>query len=78
MYIADSENNRIRKVTVFAGTISTIAGNGEYGYGGDGGLATAAEVGVVSGLAIDASGTTEPNYEPNMPLTSFCVLTRNL
>ncbi len=65
MYIADSENFRIRKVTVSTGIISTIAGNGESGCGepscgGDGGPATSAEIGYVHGFAVDASGTTEP------------------
>ena len=41
IYIADSLNNRIRKVT--NGTITTIAGTGLAGYSGDGGAATSAE-----------------------------------
>ena len=41
VYIADALNNRIRKVDVVTGLISTIAGNGTAGYGGDGGLAIA-------------------------------------
>ena len=56
MYIADN-NNRIRKLTVSTGTISIIAGYGESGYGGDGGPAIEAEVGYVTGLAVDAAGT---------------------
>ena len=40
-YIADYYNQRIRKVDA-AGIITTVAGTGEYGYGGDGGAATAA------------------------------------
>ncbi len=65
VYIADSENNRIRKVTVSTGIISTIAGNGESGCSepgcsGDGGPAMSTEVGYVTGLAVDAAGTTEP------------------
>ena len=39
LYIADSFNNRIRKVAV-GGTISTIAGTGDFGYSGDDGPAT--------------------------------------
>ncbi len=39
VYIADSKNNRVRKVTP-GGTISTVAGNGTAGNGGDGGPAT--------------------------------------
>jgi hypothetical protein len=41
LYIADADNNRVRKVGA-SGTITTIAGNGGASYSGDGGLATAA------------------------------------
>ncbi len=41
IYIADFENNRVRKVDV-GGTISTIAGNGSYAFTGDGGPASVA------------------------------------
>lgn len=53
IYIADSFNNRIRKVNS-SGTIITIAGNGTAGFSGDNGLATSAElnnpVGMCTGL----------------------------
>ena len=55
LYIADSENQRIRKVTA-AGIISTIAGNGTAGYSGDGGAATSAELNYPSRVAADSSG----------------------
>jgi sugar lactone lactonase YvrE len=55
IYIADYDNNRIRKVTA-AGIISTIAGDGAWGYSGDGGAATAAELNTPSGIAVDVSG----------------------
>src|SRR5208283_4562434 len=55
LYFADSESNRIRKVTP-AGIISTYAGNGNAGYSGNGGPATSAELGSVYGLATDAKG----------------------
>ena len=54
LYIADADNNRIRTVST-AGIISTIAGNGTAGYGGDGGQATAAELRVPYGVAFDAT-----------------------
>jgi len=55
LYIADESNNRVRKVTP-AGIITTVAGNGNYGYSGDGGPATAASVGSPQGVAVDATG----------------------
>jgi sugar lactone lactonase YvrE len=55
LFIADSGNNRVRKVTP-GGVISTVAGNGRYGFSGDGGPATAAELAGPSGLALDANG----------------------
>jgi uncharacterized protein (TIGR03437 family) len=55
LYIADTGNNRIRKVTS-AGIISTIAGTGTAGYSGDRGPATAATLNAPSRLALDSSG----------------------
>jgi uncharacterized protein YjiK len=54
LYIADTNNQRIRKVT--GATISTIAGNGEELYAGDGGAGTAASLDSPTGVAVDASG----------------------
>ncbi|MGA2716202.1 MAG: hypothetical protein ABSG41_24145 [Bryobacteraceae bacterium] len=62
LYIADTSNNRIRKVspggTIAAptGTISTFAGNGTPGYAGDGGTAVNAELNSPAGLAVDSAG----------------------
>ena len=55
VYIADTNNNRIRKVTVSTGIISTIAGTGTYGYSGDGGQATSAAIKYPYGVALDVS-----------------------
>jgi hypothetical protein len=54
LYIADTNNQRIRVVT--AGNISTIAGTGSVGYSGDGGPATAALLAHPSAVAVDSSG----------------------
>ena len=54
-YIADQSNQRIRKV-VASGNINTIAGDGNSGYLGDGGPATAAELHNPFCLASDAHG----------------------
>jgi sugar lactone lactonase YvrE len=55
LFIADNYNSRIRKVAT-NGIITTVAGNGKYGYSGDGGPATKAELTGPSGVALDASG----------------------
>jgi len=55
LYIADSLNFRIRKVSA-SGIITTVAGKGTRGFSGDGGPATSAEIGAPRGLAVDASG----------------------
>ena len=54
-YIADTANNRIRKVTL-EGIITTIAGTGNAGGKGDGGLATLAELSRPRSLAMDSAG----------------------
>ena len=55
IYIADYYNNRIRKVST-SGIITTVAGSGTGGYGGDGGTATSANLNLPQGVAVDASG----------------------
>ena len=54
-YIADSLNNRVRKVAT-NGIITTVAGNGIGTYAGDRGAATNASLYQPGGLALDASG----------------------
>jgi gliding motility-associated-like protein len=44
MYVADYGNQRVRKVAVNTGIVSTVAGNGIGGFSGDGGLAINAEL----------------------------------
>ena len=54
IYIADSNNHRIRKLA--GGIITTFAGNGLAGFSGDGGPATAATIAFPLGVAVDNSG----------------------
>jgi sugar lactone lactonase YvrE len=56
IYIADTENNRVRKVDAATGIITTVAGNGVEGFSGDGGLATDAEMNYPYGVILDAAG----------------------
>ncbi|OKH96168.1 RICIN domain-containing protein [Streptomyces uncialis] len=56
LYISDGGNHRVRKVTA-DGTISTVAGNGTAGSGGDGGPAASAQLNKPYGIAVDSSGT---------------------
>ncbi len=57
MYIADRYNNRIRKVTVSTGIITTIAGTGSTTFTGDNGPATSATLNFPWGVALDSLGT---------------------
>lgn len=55
LFIADSDNGTIRKVNLTSGIITTYAGNPTATAPGDGGQATAASLGSIGGIAIDAS-----------------------
>ena len=61
VFIADTGNNRIRRVDALTGLISTVAGNGITGYSGDDGPATSASLRMGGnpypvGIAVDADG----------------------
>lgn len=58
LYIADTGNNAIRKISAATGIITTVAGslNGTQGFAGDGGLATSAELNSPQGITIDSGG----------------------
>jgi hypothetical protein len=57
MYIGDFYNQRVRKVTVSTGTITTIAGTGTQSFSGDNGPATSATFQNPAGIALDSIGT---------------------
>ncbi len=57
IYIADTLNNRIRKVEAATGNITTIAGNGTIDFSGDGGPATKASLSFPAGIAAGSDGT---------------------
>lgn len=54
LYVADTDNHRIRKITSSA--VTTIAGTGTAGFSGDGGPAISAKLDTPTGVAIDATG----------------------
>ncbi len=54
LYFAESNGNRIRKLS--NGVLTTVAGNGALGFGGDGGPATAAQLAGPTGIAFDSQG----------------------
>lgn len=56
LFIADANNNRIRKVNSL-GIITTLAGTGTPGYSGDGAAATGADLNAPQGVAADGAGT---------------------
>ena len=72
LYIADSANNRVRRVDR-TGVITTVAGNGRHGYSGDGGPAVAAS----SQIRLDLpSMPTAPSTSPSRMKASFAASTR--
>jgi N-acetylneuraminic acid mutarotase/sugar lactone lactonase YvrE len=56
VYIVDSNANRVRKVTVATGIITTVAGTGTFGYSPDGGQATQSDLSQPNDVATDALG----------------------
>ena len=56
LYVADQQNARVRAIDIITGTITTVAGNGTPGFGGDGGNALDAMLNLPSGVAFDSAG----------------------
>ena len=56
LYVADSINAVVRKITLSSGAVSTVVGNGNAGFGGDGGPAIQALLNTPTGLAVDGGG----------------------
>ncbi len=55
MYISDTYNHRVRKITALTSVITTIAGTGVAGYSGSNGQATAANIQYPEGINLDNS-----------------------
>lgn len=56
VFISDTDNYRVRKVTASTGIITTFAGSGTNSFSGDGGAATSAALFWPYGIALDSSG----------------------
>lgn len=56
LYVTDQFNYRIRLIDASTGTITTVAGNGDNAFAGDGGPATSASLGYPGGTAVDPNG----------------------
>ena len=56
LFIADRDNERVRRVDAATGVITTVAGNGMHGYSGEGGPATSAGLAGPSGVVVDSAG----------------------
>ncbi len=57
LYISEMGNRVIRRIDRKTGIVSTVAGSGKLGWGGNGGLATEAEIDNDSGVAVDNDGS---------------------
>jgi sugar lactone lactonase YvrE len=58
IFVADTWNNRVRKIDSRSGLITNVAGTGRQGFSGDGGPAIQAEFGGIYCLALDEAGQT--------------------
>jgi len=56
IYVADSHNFMVRKLVKSSNLVTFFAGNGTYGYKGDGGPATSAELAYDYGVGVDSTG----------------------
>ena len=56
MLFVEMRNHIVRRVDAKSGAISTVAGTGELGFGGDGGPATKAKLNIPHSIALDSSG----------------------
>jgi trimeric autotransporter adhesin len=75
IFIADSGNNVIRKVSILTNAIETFAGTGVAGYDGDGGIASIATMSNPRGVFIDSSGNLYVAEYGNMIIRQIVVST---
>ncbi len=70
LYIADTSNHRVRKVTASTGIITTFVGTGTNSYSGDNGAASSATLNTPCGIASDSSGISLLYHLSHVNLTS--------
>ncbi|MBK8313867.1 MAG: hypothetical protein IPL01_07490 [Acidobacteria bacterium] len=78
IYFADSNNHRIRKVTVATGFINTIAGTGGAGFSGDGGPATSAQLRLPNDIFVGQSGDVWISDAGNVRVRKITTATGNI
>jgi uncharacterized protein (TIGR03437 family) len=78
LYIADTLNNRIRKVNFNANTIVTVAGTGNSGYSGDGFPAINGELNSPRGIAFDSAGNLYIADSGNHRIRMVSATTKNI
>ncbi len=78
LYIADTANNRIRMVNAKTLVVSTVAGTGNAGYTGDGGLATSATLNAPAAVAVDSSGNIWIADTGNLVIREVSAATSNI
>ena len=75
LFIADTYNSRIRFVSTVTGVINTVAGNGGFGYNGDGMTATSSQLNRPMGVAIGPSNSVwiSDSYNQRVRKLTLCV-----
>jgi sugar lactone lactonase YvrE len=73
LLIADTNNERIRQIDLRSGIITTVGGRGVFGFAGDGGPATDAQLHSPSGLAVDTSGNVFLADQLNQRVRTFAL-----
>lgn len=78
IYITDQGNQRVRKITIAIGNISTIAGTGTAGFSGDSAAATIAQLNNPSGIAVDISGDVYVSDQSNQRIRAISIVSGNI